>query len=307
LAGNFDFGSLTMDDLSGLLGAAANMGLGKHDPDDQKYMPQPRRFIYGLYDAAAQMFAHSVPASPMTSANLCRAISYIGADDNTANGLLLVLGAEAYSDIARSNRPDSKCYLTGMHMLWQAGDWLDKKHNLQFPPSVDWWELMRVRNALIRKPQHTSHNQKDMHETLVSASKDEAGILEVTKCDYTPRTLPFSVDVLVRTRHYNVILEFDGDGHFVGPYSSLNGTTLWRNFMMRAYGFTVISISEDEWAAAADRQKFLLAKLANYLYASSSPSPAAAAAAAANHSRSSTAAAAPAAFNSLLFAPHQCC
>lgn len=275
--GSFAFSSLTFNQVQHLLVAWGSMGLGAHDPSNQKQMLQPWALIHGVFDAAAQLLYDSdkdedadMPASAVSVSHACHALSYIAADDAVGIGLLRLLARQAYAGISSSNSRDSAVYSSVMHRLWQACSWLQEapgQANSKLPRSIEraWSELQRVRNAMIRRPPKIGLNQREVRDTLVEIQKVNSRIVEVSTCDLSPKKLPFSVDVLVRTKRYRVAVEFDGDGHFVGPYGSLDGATMWRNFMLKQHRYEVVSISEDEWAAAADKQQFLLAKLAPYL------------------------------------------
>jgi hypothetical protein len=48
-----------------------------------------------------------------------------------------------------------------------------------------------------------------------------------------------------------VVIEYDRDLHRVGPNGNPNGTTFWRNQLLRAAGYILITVSEQEWSACA--------------------------------------------------------
>lgn len=253
--GCFDFDATDWTDVRLLLVAFGNLGLGLHHSEDQKGMSQPWRLIDGLVSTALSLCkAGSLPATPDHSRSICQALAYVS--DKSADTLELV------KRLARHGG-EFDAGSASMNKLYRAGLWLRERRGEQLPSSVNWHRLEKT-CAKAGQP-HAPAHQREMQKTLAWMRRNDRRIEFVSECEYSA-SVGISVDVFVKTRRgFRIVFEFDGDRHFVGPYGSLNGATLWRNALLRKLGYRVISVSEDEWAQCSDHQQLLIAKMAEYL------------------------------------------
>lgn len=245
--GCFDWHATGWTEVRLLLVAFRNLELGRHHSEDQKGMPQPWRLIDGLVRTALRLCrAGSLPSAPDHSRSIRQALAYIA--DRSDNSLDLVkrLARHAGEFDAGSN---------SMNKLYRAVLWLQERLGVQLPSSVNWCRLQKT-CAGPGRPHVMAPHQRQMQEALAEIGRDDRRIGFLSQCEYSVPGVGISADVFVRTRRgFRIVFEFDGDGHFVGPYGSLNGTTLWRNGMLRHLRYKLISVSEEEWACSSNRQE----------------------------------------------------
>ena len=79
-----------------------------------------------------------------------------------------------------------------------------------------------------------------------------------------------TIDIVLEIDGQRLALEVDGPTHFLKePQRTLNGSTLLRNRMLRAYGWTVLSVPFFDWNFPTDeprqREAYLRKLLAPYL------------------------------------------
>lgn len=264
LRGRFTFELVSWQQLRLLLVACGNLGLGMHSDHDPRGMQQPLAFIEGLFKRGIQLLGQSLPSMPEHSRSICRAIAYINHNHPSAMTLLYKLALHG-GVIPHDCVP---CHKSLHDELWQARAWLIARRLGRLPWGVaesllDWARTKA--NSACRPSCH----QRQMREALCRLHCKDSRINWVSHCEELLRGVDFSADVLVLLRNgLQLVFEYEGDGHLVGPYGSASGATLWRNLVLRGAGYNVISVTEAEWAAAgtaAAQEELLLGKMRAFL------------------------------------------
>jgi very-short-patch-repair endonuclease len=105
-----------------------------------------------------------------------------------------------------------------------------------------------------------------MQHELVLIMRSTGKLIAVSDCEHPLPGTFFKVDACVTNRNGKIIvIEFDGPTHFVAPFGGLNGATLWRNELLRMAGYTVLSVTSEEWNDKQNRRELLMRKLRDFL------------------------------------------
>lgn len=181
------------------------MGISKHATNDPAKFSLPWALVDAIYDTMKRMVDNGSLPSPAISGSICHSLSYISVNTKASIRMVKAFAKHAYL----GTDPKSKEYDSMMHQLWQTGKWLKKKTGESFSSSIVWAELEaeRERSLAGTKKKGGSGTQKIVRNELEEIRKVDRRIEYVSPSQYrAERALPFSVDVLVRTKHYRVII-----------------------------------------------------------------------------------------------------
>jgi len=254
-----DIEGMTWHQVFILLKALADLGFGDHQPDEQPHIPQPLGLLKDLLKHCLNMSRKQMPPRCVARGLAC-ICAYLNLNNSTTADLIDVLSLYGFDLFARD---------ASMHQLYQGQVWL-KAHGWARTRGLDFAALQDVRWRVINGGYTSACNQAMCRQLQDLQQAHPHLIRSVSYCDYVvdERNLLISVDcLLVSSMGRNIVVEFDGPTHWVGPRGNLTGSTLWRNLMLRKNGFVVVSISHTEWDGKryAQRQALLWEKLRPYL------------------------------------------